>query len=731
MKLKKFILAVIASLVILPAFSAASNSAWYSEADLTGQKFYKFAENEYLQLFFAEEKSILAVRQKNNGYVWYSAPLDWEDDDETSGFVLNSVPSFLTVRSKDQNSIFRNANSYTNVFLRNGLEVLQIKDGIRLNHNFTADGFFIPLEITIDGNSLVMTVPVNEIYEDHDSEIPPLEILDFEINPYFGCAPEDEDGFIFVPDGSGALINFNSSSPSLYSQYVYGRDNSIVATRRKNVTQNACLPVFGLSRKDSAFIAVIESGESRATIQADAGQQSVYNAVSAGFIVRDFDSVSFRERTGTPRDVVIYEKTDFEKSEDVYSVRYIFIDKEDNSLAGMAAAYRKYLQENKGFTTQPDQSEPALTIDFIGSSNKKRTIAGLPMNVGVAYTPFSSVKSTLETLKEKGLSNFNVKFEGWVKGGVLGKYPSSPKPQSLLGGKRQFRKMTDYLEENNIPLYLGVDFVHLYSSDLSHIKELTANRMINRSPVKVPDYRMSTYTDEKISDKYPFYILRSEKVEKDFGRFFNRFARKIDYAGLSPDSLGNILSSDFGPNGIRRNKVEEKFVSMLQESSYQKKMMLSAPFAYALPFASYVSDLPSKSSRYDVEDAEVPFYQMVIKGYLPFSNLPANRNTNMEEYKLKLLESGADISFVWITQNPDLISDSRMQSYVNLYSQDWIDDAAALYKEVTEVNSKVKGCTIVDYKIDGDIRSSTYSNGITVTVNYADGSYSVTGGNAE
>ena len=170
---------------------------------------------------------------------------------------------------------------------------------------------------------------------------------------------------------------------------------------------------------------------------------------------------------------------------------------------------------------------------------------------------------------------------------------------------------------------------------------------------------------------------------------------------------------------------------MLQESSYQKKMMLSAPFAYALPFASYVSDLPSKSSRYDVEDAEVPFYQMVIKGYLPFSNLPANRNTNMEEYKLKLLESGADISFVWITQNPELISDSRMQSYVNLYSQDWIDDAAALYREVTEVNSKVKGCTIVDYKIDGDIRSSTYSNGITVTVNYADGSYSVTGGNAE
>ncbi len=159
--------------------------------------------------------------------------------------------------------------------------------------------------------------------------------------------------------------------------------------------------------------------------------------------------------------------------------------------------------------------------------------------------------------------------------------------------------------------------------------------------------------------------------------------------------------------------------------------MLSAPYAYALPSASYVSDLPSKSSLYDSEDVAVPFYQMVLKGYVPFSNLPANRNTSLTDYKLKVLESGADISFLWITQNPDLIRDSRMQSYTNLYSADWFDDAVALYKEVYAVNSKVKGCSIVDYTLDGDIRSTKYSNGVTVTVNYADGTYSVTEGSAQ
>lgn len=731
MKLKKFIYTILAALVILPAFSAPSSYAWYTEADLTDRNFYKYAENEYLQLFYAQDLSILAVRQLDNGYVWYSAPLNWEDDEETSGFVLNSVPSFLTVRSKDQNSIFRNSNSYTNVFTSGGLEVLQIKDGLRLNHNFYTDGYFIPLEITIEGKSLLMSIPVKEIYEDHSSEIPPLEILDLQINPYFGAAPRDEEGFILVPDGSGAVINFNSPSSSLYSQYIYGRDNSIVATRRRNVTQDALLPVFGLSRKDAAFIAVIESGEGRAIVEADAGQQSIYNAVGAGFIVRDFDSVSFRERTGTPRDVVIYEKTDFASSKDVYSVRYIFMEEEDNSLAGMAKTYRNYLQEKKGFTKNIDSSEPALTLDFVGSANKKRTIAGLPLNVGVAYSPFKSIIQTVDDLKKEGVGSFNVKVEGWVKGGVLGKYPSNPKPQKLLGGKRNFNKLSDYLEENNIPFYAGADFVDLYQTDLKHIKELTANRMINRSPVKIPDYRMSTYTDEKTSDKYPYYLLRSTKVEKNFSKFFNKFDRKFDYAGFAPDSLGNVLSSDFGNDGIRRPSVEEKFTGLLQNAASSKKLMLSAPYAYALPSASYVSDLPSKSSQYDCEDAAVPFYQMVLKGYIPFSNLPANRNTSLTNYKLKVLESGADISFLWITQNPDLIRDSRMQSYTNLYSADWFDDAVALYKEVYAVNSKVKGCSIVDYTLDGDIRSTKYSNGVTVTVNYADGTYSVTEGSAQ
>lgn len=740
MKLKKLIYTALASLLVLPAFSVSPASSHATKSELTGRGFESYAENEFLDLLYDEENSVLAVIQKDSGYVWYSAPEGWEDDEEASGFVLNSMPSFLTVRAKDQNSTFRNANSYINSFVRRGLWPKAITNGIRLEHEFPRDGFFIPLEITIEGNSLLMSVPVWEIQEnmddgmDYDEEIKTtLDLLDLQINPYFGAAGKDEEGFIFVPDGSGAIMSFNNrKSGSTYEQYVYGRDRSIVATRRKNVYQDIRLPVFGMSKEDAAFIAVIEGSESRAMISADVAQQTSYNSVGASFILRDFDSMSFRERTGTPRDIVIYEKVNFAESKERYSVRYIFLDEEKNNLAGMADAYRTYLQDKKGFTKKTDSSKPALTIDFVGSSNKKRTIVGLPMNVGVAYTKFSDIEDTLETLKAQGVKDFNVKLEGWVKGGVLGKYPSSAKPNGILGGNHGFKKLSSYLNENNVPLYASADFVNLYNTaDLAHIKEVSANRMINRSPVKIPDYRMSTYTDEKVSDKYPSYVLREKVVEKGFTKFFGQLNKKYAKVGFAPDSMGNLASSDFGPDGLRRQAVADKFAGLLKNASSRKPIMLSSPNAYALPSATYVSDLPSTSSQFDVEDTAVPFYQMVLKGYVPFSNLPANRSTNLEDYKLKLLETGADVSFLWITRNSDLVRDSRMQSYMNLYSEDWMEDAVELYKEVSAVTSKVAGCSIVDYQIDGDLRSTTYSNGVTVTVNYADKTYSVTEGSAK
>src|SRR5574344_2221424 len=736
MKLKKILLVIIASLLGVHLFAVSPAQSKWTEKELEENLFVLEKSNDKIELYFNEDEAILAIRVIETGYVWYSSPLDWDADERASGFTKNALPSLLSIRAKDMNSTFRPANSYINVVSRGGLKVKEISNGIRLVHKFTKEGITIPLDVTLDGNSILMSVPLNEIKElpdDDPDNKSKLKLLDFEIDPYFGAAESSEDGFILVPDGSGAVIKFNNKrSETVYQQYIYGRDNSVVPTKKKNVSETVSLPIFGLSREGAGFIGVVEGSAARGIINAEtAGQMTSYNAVGASCIVRDFDAFTFRERTGTPRDVRIFEKTDLSTLEDVFSVRYIFLDDKENSLAGMANAYRKYLQDNSKFPTEKNDADPALVLNFIGASIKKRPVAGIPMNLDVPFTTFDQARETIESLQELGVTNFVVKYDGWVKGGILGKYPSKATASAQLGGNRELKKLIDFCNEQGIPFYAGGDFVDLYQTDASHINELDVNHAINRSPVKIPDYRMSTFTDEKASDAYPYYILRAPYVADYCKTLMKTFDKKYAAVGIAPDSLGNEVTSDFGTKGTSRVKTVETFRSLLEEYSASHSVLLSRPFDYALAYTSYATDLPMQSSMFDIETETVPFYQMVLKGYIPFSNLPGNRSTTLDDYKLGLLETGADVSYLWIAEHPEYVRDSRMQWFMNVYRDDWLNEAADLYAEVSKVTSLVKGKSITSYTREGTIHTTVFSNGVTVTVNYGDKTYTVTRGKAK
>jgi hypothetical protein len=736
MKLKKILLVAIASLAGTLLFAKAPAQSRWSQEKLEAEGYVQQAKNKKLELYFNKQNAVLAIRVIDSGYVWYSSPSDWDDDEKASGFTKNALPSLLSIRAKDKNSTFRPANSYINVVKRRGLKTKKITNGIRLMHDFTREGIAIPLDVTLDGNSIVMSVPLCEITERSDDDPEnetKLKLLDFEIDPYFGAAQSSEDGFILVPDGSGAIIKFNNNrTEETYQQYVYGRDASIVPTKKKSVTETIALPVFGMSREGAGFIGVIEQSAARGIINAEtAGQVTSYNAVSASCIVRDFDAFSFRERTGTPRDVRIFEKTDLATMPDVFAVRYIFLGEEENNLAGMANAYRTYLQKNDKFPKEKVSQDPALVLNFIGTSIKKRPVLGIPVNTDIPFTTFKDAQKTIEELQSSGITNFVVKYDGWIKGGILGKYPTTANASSQLGGNGDFKKLIQWLSDQKIPFYAGADFVNLYQQDLTHIKELTVNHEINRSAVKIPDYRMSTYTDEKSSDAYPYYILRAPNVSNYYEKFMKSFDKKYEDIGIAPDSLANVVSSDFGTNGTSRTATVDIFKDLLSSTNSTRKIMLSRPFDYALAYASYITDVPMQSSMYDIESQTVPFYQMVIKGYIPFSNLPANRSNSITDYKLGLIETGSDVSYLWITDHPDYARDSRMQLFVNVYRDDWTKESSAIYAEVAKVNAQVKNATITSYSINGTIHTTVFSNGVTVTVNYSDKTYTVTKGSAK
>ncbi|HBG00053.1 MAG TPA: hypothetical protein DDW87_00560, partial [Firmicutes bacterium] len=112
--------------------------------------------------------------------------------------------------------------------------------------------FFIPVEYRLEGKTLTARIPMAEVvypqdqptsYEvnwdgslgdellvyDQTRELVTYPLTSVALLRFFGAADTTEEGYIFVPDGSGALINLNNgkTNQTLYSEPVYGRDGAL------------------------------------------------------------------------------------------------------------------------------------------------------------------------------------------------------------------------------------------------------------------------------------------------------------------------------------------------------------------------------------------------------------------------------------------------------------------------------------------------------------------------
>ncbi len=102
--------------------------------------------------------------------------------------------------------------------------------------------FYLSLEYTLTEDGVKTEVPATSIMYDESK----YTITDISILPYMGSANVNEDGYIFYPDGSGAIVEFDefrTSSATLSGKF-YGHDFSyytITGQHRENIS----MPVFG------------------------------------------------------------------------------------------------------------------------------------------------------------------------------------------------------------------------------------------------------------------------------------------------------------------------------------------------------------------------------------------------------------------------------------------------------------------------------------------------------
>ena len=666
------------------------------------------AENDSYIMLVDDRLGNLGLKNKATGYIWWSSPLGAARDKVATPLLVNELRSSNTLRygipsKRSNNNVLRSGTDDCEI------KVSDVKNGVKVTYYYNKAGFSFPVEYTLEEDCLKASLKVSDIKEPKDEKI----ATEVTLMSSFGAASDTEDGCFVIPDGSGALVRFNNNKTmdtNAYQQRVYGNDVTVVPTSRGAVTEQIYLPVYGIVKEDNAMLVVASKGDSNAYISAQVSKQSnsSYNLCNFTFILRGTDT--FYMSGNNSDKLTVFENGDI-KSDDI-ELRYYPISKKGASYVDVANRYRQYLIEEDG--VEPKSSKAAMYVDLYGGTLKKKPVLGIPVTLKQPVTKYDEALEILTELKNKGVDDMVVSYNGWTNDGIRRKVDTGASPSGTLGGKSSFNKLTDFIGENGFEFYPASSSRDFYSGNGYYSFTSTCVR-VSGSYSRIVSY------DRAYGIPDGFKKNMSLLSPSYYGEVYGDIASSYAKAGLSGAAVDNAASSlygDYGKKDISRYKAmtlaEEAFGKL--SDSLDNGFIADGANAYALPYVSHITNVPLSSSRFDIFNEDVPFYQIVMHGLVPYSTTPVNGDADPSQLLLMAAATGSSLSYDMIYNETSKLKDTDYDRYYYANYHYWADTAAEEYKLLAPLLDSVSDSTITGYDVsdDGSLITTTFSNGTVV-----------------
>ncbi len=530
---------------------------------------------------------------------------------------------------------------------------------------------------------------------------------------YGGDAHEEMlyDGYVFYPDGSGALFEYSDlytdtkKTSVAWSGKVYGQDYAYYTVSGQH-QEPVRLPVYGVvSTEDvvevpmtdaegnqlydernnalydivpvkSGFLAILEEGDAMTSLSVSFGAaRHNYASVYPTYYPRPKDTYDLADSvsvSGNTEWTVVADR----KYTGSYRTRIELLSGSEASWVGMATAYRDYLKECG--TLKPlaeGASQIPLYIEAFGALETTKQILSFPVDVKVPLTTFDDVALIYDDLKGVGISNINFKLTGFANGGMAANYPAKLKWERAVGGKRGFRELIEKAADESFGVYPEFDFTYLSnqsSGDGVSLKKIGSrtvdNRYCSKQIYDAVYQQFTSFFDMCVATNLinTYYEKLASKLEKyeDDGVF-----------GLSLSTLGSDLNSNFDEdNPINREQAKEDVRQLLENVASSYSVMLSGGNRYTLDYADHILSMPLDSSKYRYASASVPFMAMVLHGYVNYTGAALNMSGDSEYNVLKSIENGAYPYFLlsYNTENTMLLKkDESLNKYYSIRYDIW------------------------------------------------------------
>lgn len=658
-----------------------------------------------------------AVTDTTTGYVWYSTPENIDDVDmknSKKNYARSAL--FLTVYDNDAKKGTNTVTSQSGSVRDNPPTITVKGDTAKIVYIFEEYGFTVPLNITLTKYGFSAWVDTKEIKEENKQ----FSLIAVSILPNFNAGYFEENGFMLVPDGSGAVINFNNGRGdySEYSQSVYSRDYALSKLYDTNKEKSANMPFFGMAKEGDYSIGFIKSGASVATVKATGDTyNNLYNNCYADFTLRGMD---YYRNEGKWQDVEVYQKGKLPQIE--LRVDYILAENPTPDYSVMAKNLREYLISEyslKNFDSAP------LQLDIVGSTVKKRMFLGIPVYGVQRLTDFSDSIDIVEELYSKKLDKITLVYKNWSQNTVKQKMTPSASV-SLLGGKKKYQKLKKLLNDKNGSLYLEINPFYVKSGKGLFSQFTDYAHDIFNSTVEIYPNHLNTYA-RNTNEKAGFFVKNS-LIQKQI-ESWNKKVAKLGVDGILYSGT-DMLHSDLRDEGSSRYDFEANVSKALAKA--KMPVMSDGGNFYTAVYSQYISGLTMTSMGFDIEDYSIPFVQMVLHGVRGYSGEPINSQANYIEAFLRTVETGSALRFIFATDKTEQLEDSKDSHLIYSSFERWKDDVVKMYSAYSKFYNQVSKETVVTHKkLQENVYLTEYSNGNYSVVNYGDSAVSSAYGEIE
>ncbi len=678
-------------------------------------KYEEIARNSNMIMYADLEKGHFAVQNIETEKIWYSTPNDTELDKITTTTKRMDVRSQLIIHYQFKNEAktaqsFKTENSQAGCIASGGIKTKLVDNGMKVEYTFRKSKIKVSVLYTLTNTAFKAEILMDEIVEPDDVYLGGINLL-----PSFGAAYNNTDGYMFIPDGSGALVDFKQHRNMAYSYnyYLYGEELAVMQEAQTLETQPMAIPVFGTKRGNDAIVGIITEGDEVGGIAAMFSSENCgYTAVSSMMWYRAIDCKKMYSKNGGINST-LYRVSDICGSEAPnFTVEYSLLSGENADYVGMAKTYRSWLE--KQGVLEKVKEKPLFNLEVYGAAELTTSFLGFKYSKVEELTTVSQADEIVESLKSKGIEDIGLRYVGFGKSGILNnKISTTSKPLSSLGSTKELaalgEKVTLYPDYDMIRIRKGGNGISIADDILRTSYDYKGEQFT---------YSRSVFSRELSEDI--IYILDGNAVLSSVRKLLKKYD-KSGYKNLSVSGIGSILYSDFTPEtGSYRDVTCKAFANALSEiSNKTESLAIETASAYAFKYADRIWSAPIYSSGYDVFFADVPFYQLVLHGSVATTSPAVIQSGNPEAAILKAVETGSELLFGCTYDSSTVLLDSRFEALYSTEYNNWSDYAVEVYNKYKPIQDKIYDKQIISHKevMDG-VFVTEYENKVSVAVNY-------------